>query len=160
MGEVVGEAVAAGRSVTVGIWVGVGAVVGEDVGAGAVVAVGLATAVAGAVGSGISVGAGAVVEVDSGAVVGISVGRGVPTTVGSWVGFAGFVGSGWLTDGAVASGSGVSVGETTAVGDGFEQAARVRMTSSIAASSAFVIGWDLRSCLCAGRYCTGCRPLR
>ena len=42
----------------------------------------------------------------------------------------------------VAVGLGVAV--RIAVGDGFEQAARVRMTSSIVASSAFVTGWDLR----------------
>ena len=126
-----GAAVAGGGGVAVFIWVGVGVAVAGGIGAG----------FAEGVGSGMSVGAGAAVTVVSGAVVGVSVGGGVATGVGSWVGFAGCVRTGWLSDGAVASGSRVSVGVIMDVGTVSEQATRISRASR-AVDSSFAMSVD------------------
>ena len=129
-----GAAVAGGGGVAIFIWVGVGVAVAVGVG-------GVGAGFAEGVGSGMSVGAGAAVTVVSGAVVGVSVGGGVATGVGSWVGFAGCVRTGWLSDGAVASGSGVSVGVIMDVGTASEQATRISRASR-AVDSSFVMSVD------------------
>ena len=124
VGVGLGAAVAGGGGVAVFLWVGVGV---EGVGPG----------FAEGVGSRMSVGAGAAVTVVSGAVVGVSVGGGV----GSGVGFAGCVRTGWLSDGAVASGSGVSVGVIMDVGTASEQATRISRASR-AVDSSFAMSVD------------------
>ena len=137
-----GAAVAGGGGgVAVFIWVGVGVAVAVGVGVGTMVAGGVGAGFAEGVGSGMSVGAGAAVTVVSGAVVGVSVGGGVATGVGSWVGFAGCVRTGWLSDGAVASGSGVSVGVIMDVGTASEQATRISRASR-AVDSSFAMSVD------------------
>ena len=142
MGVGLGAAVAGGGGgVAVFIWVGVGVAVAVGVGVGTMVAGGVGAGFAEGVGSGMSVGAGAAVTVVSGAVVGVSVGGGVATGVGSWVGFAGCVRTGWLSDGAVASGSGVSVGVIMDVGTASEQATRISRASR-AVDSSFAMSVD------------------
>ena len=134
VGVGLGAAVAGGGGVAVFIWVGVGVAVAGGAG------------FAEGVGSGMNVGAGAAVTVVSGAVVGVSVGGGVATGVGSGVGFAGCVRTGWLSDGAVASGSGVSVGVISVgvimdVGTASEQATRISRASR-AVDSSFAMSVD------------------
>ena len=130
-----------GVAVGIGVGVGLGAAVAGGGGVAVFIWVGVGVAVAGGVGSGMSVGAGAAVTVVSGAVVGVSVGGGVATGVGSWVGFAGCVRTGWLSDGAVASGSGGSGGVIMDVGTASEQATRISRASR-AVDSSFAMSVD------------------
>ena len=116
---------------------------GVAVGIGVEVAVGLGVAV----GIGVGVGLGAAVAGGGGVAVfiwvgvGVAVAGGVATGVGSWVGFAGCVRTGWLSDGAVASGSGVSVGVIMDVGTVSEQATRISRASR-AVDSSFAMSVD------------------
>ena len=98
-------------------------------------------------GIGVGVGLGAAVAGGGGVAVfiwvgvGVAVAGGVATGVGSWVGFAGCVRTGWLSDGAVASGSGVSVGVIMDVGTVSEQATRISRASR-AVDSSFAMSVD------------------